>query len=371
MRWRESFKSRWLGLFDKTQEPAVLVYGAQCGDFAQVEGLVSALLDAQLRTNVALCSPDCRSWRGHQVVHLPKAGALFYGIFLSKLKIRAIVSVTSLPNGLTRAARKRATPVAGPDTPVAQVLRLVGRERRWNERRNNPIGRFLAERLFDRLARGNGRAGGIERIGDISGLAQGLGHPKSILCLGNGPSSEGEAVRKVRFDALFRANHGWLDRGFLVEPDMVFTGMQTSMKRLPTPILCVLGETAEKVLLMVRAKNFFAGRLRYFVAGDNKAGLDLAIRDGFRPTSGAVMLAVAVALKPEKLIVAGIDMFQHPDGSYPGDNKTPNAYTATHSRDAEEAFMFRQLERFDGELVILSDIFRQAWERHNRALRNG
>lgn len=364
------FKSRWFGLFQKTQEPAVLVYGAGDAAFERVKTLVEAFGNGELRTNLVLCSPAGGIWQGHQVLQLPVAGSLFYGVFLSKLKIRAIVEVSPLPAGLAKAARSRATPVVGPDEPIDVILKKVGKERAWEERHNNPVGRFVAETVFSKVVSGNGQAGGIERFGDIEALAASLGNPETIMCLGNGPSSEGEAVRGARFDVLFRANHGWLSRGFLVEPDMVFTGMQASMKKLKSPILCVLGPTAEKVLLMVRAKNFVTGKLRYFVAGDDKAGLDLKIDDDFRPTSGAIMLAVAVALKPKKLIVAGIDMFQHPDGSYPGDSKTPNAYTATHSRDAEEVFMFRQLEKFDGELVILSEIFKQAWDRHNKALSN-
>ncbi len=54
-------------------------------------------------------------------------------------------------------------------------------------------------------------------------------------------------------------------------------------------------------------------------------------------------------------------MFAHPDGAYPGDSKTQNAYTATHSYDNELRFILTQLKSFDGELVILSDVLAKEW----------
>jgi hypothetical protein len=75
------------------------------------------------------------------------------------------------------------------------------------------------------------------------------------------------------------------------------------------------------------------------------------------------MLATAVALRPKRLIVAGIDLFQHPQGSYPGDSRTPNAYSPGHSRDKELAFILQLLGRYRGELVILSEVLRAEWEK--------
>ena len=49
-----------------------------------------------------------------------------------------------------------------------------------------------------------------------------------------------------------------------------------------------------------------------------------------RPTNGAVMLATAVALQPSRLVISGVDLFNHPAGSYPGDSTTPNAYSQGH-----------------------------------------
>ena len=79
------------------------------------------------------------------------------------------------------------------------------------------------------------------------------------------------------------------------------------------------------------------------------------------------MLATAVALQPKRLIVAGMDLFQHPAGSYPGDSTTPNAYTVLHDRDTELAFILSRLDRFEGELTILSEILDGHWQTHRKA----
>src|SRR3546814_318572 len=68
----------------------------------------------------------------------------------------------------------------------------------------------------------------VERYDDVPALREALGHPDTILCLGNGPSSEDPDVAKVRYDALFRVNSLWLKRGFLTTPDMVFTGSSST-----------------------------------------------------------------------------------------------------------------------------------------------
>jgi hypothetical protein len=72
---------------------------------------------------------------------------------------------------------------------------------------------------------------------------------------------------------------------------------------------------------------------------------------------------VAVALQPTRLIVAGIDLFQHQSGSYPGDKATPNAYSPGHSRDTELAFVLNLFSAYDGELSIVGDVLRSEWER--------
>ena len=62
-------------------------------------------------------------------------------------------------------------------------------------------------------------------------LSERLGRPATILCLGNGPSSEDPRLAGIAHDALFRVNWRWLERGLLTQPDMVFVGdLRTTSK---------------------------------------------------------------------------------------------------------------------------------------------
>ncbi|MEQ9123413.1 MAG: hypothetical protein RIM80_12705, partial [Alphaproteobacteria bacterium] len=70
--------------------------------------------------------------------------------------------------------------------------------------------------------------------------------------------------------------------------------------------------------------------------------------DGYaeaKPTNGFMMLATAVALKPRRLIVAGVDLYSHPEGAYPGDAGTQNAYAPAHDAAEERANTLAMLER--------------------------
>ena len=109
-------------------------------------------------------------------------------------------------------------------------------------------------------------------------------------------------------------------------------------------ILGVPDEATEKVLLMFRGLLSFARPLEYLVVDNLKDIPDCLDGPQHRPTSGAIMLASAVALQPDQLVIAGLDMFRHPEGSYPGDRKTMNAYTPAHSYDQELAFILFHLE---------------------------
>ncbi len=359
----------WLGWFEKSDEPTVIFYGATRADFDTSQGLIQSLINNGGRLNVSLFSTRASDWRGRGIMPLPVHSRPAMAVFLSTMKVRCIVALSPLPKALLAACEKRGTAVVGTDLTPDEIVKIVGRERAWQQRTNRPVGRYLAEHLHRQIEAGNGRSGKVRRFNHLDDLKQHLGQPQTILCLGNGPSSEDEQVLSIQYDALFRANHSWLARGILVSPDVVFTGMQASMKKLTNTVLCVLGQTTEKVLLMVRAKAVISGGLEYVVAGPKTSALPLEMSEDFRPTSGAVMVAMAVALKPQKLVIAGIDMFAHPDGAYPGDNKTPNAYTATHSYDHELNFILAQLDKFEGELEILSDVLEKEWQAYKRASR--
>jgi hypothetical protein len=135
----------------------------------------------------------------------------------------------------------------------------------------------------------------------------------------------------------------------------------TSLKRV---IFGLQNEHQARRLAAARVFNPAQAATGFFTVGDiNPASRDFEW-GALRPTNGATMIAAAVALQPRCLIVAGIDMFQHPDGSYPGDQSTPNAFSPAHTREAELAFLFAMFESFRGELVIYGEVLAAEWARH-------
>ena len=74
------------------------------------------------------------------------------------------------------------------------------------------------------------------------------------------------------------------------------------------------------------------------------------------------MVAVAAALQPRRLVIAGIDLFKHPAGPYPGDAGA-NRYAPMHDRDVELAILREALRRFAGEVHIVSPVLRKALAR--------
>jgi hypothetical protein len=200
------------------------------------------------------------------------------------------------------------------------------------------------------------------RIADLEELRRRLGDPETILCLGNGPSSEDSRLREIHFDVLFRVNWQWLRRGLLTEPDVVFTGDQQTVKNLRSPIFGIQTTETETRLLLTRILSPTAPRLEYVTL----ERLPLFLNEGrwdAKPTNGAAMLALAAALQPKRLIISGIDLFQHPAGSYPGDEQTVNAYTPRHDRDVEVQIIETALDGFRGEITILSEPLRLHLER--------
>jgi hypothetical protein len=191
------------------------------------------------------------------------------------------------------------------------------------------------------------------------------------MCLGNGPSSEDESLRGMRHDALFRVNHSWKQRGFLSEPDVVFTGGRTTLRALDDVVFGVVTAYAERIIVMQRLSQLRGGPARFFNVSKINPRLDTFDWATFRPTNGVTMIAAAVALQPEKLIVGGIDLFQHPAGVYPGDTKTPNSYTPAHSPARELQFILEMFDTYQGDLVIVGEILRERWAAFCRSKPSG
>jgi hypothetical protein len=199
------------------------------------------------------------------------------------------------------------------------------------------------------------------RIDTLDELRAALGHPQAILCLGNGPSSEDSAIAREAYDCLFRVNHRWLERGVYCDPQMAFTGQKRTLFTLHNkPIFAFQTRRAEAHLVTHQIFNPLCCRMR-FVTLERIGVLRDLDWDGVRPTNGATMLAVAVALKPKRLIIAGIDLFEDPAGPYPGDDKTPNEYVVVHERNMEIEFILETLQNYRGELVIIGKVLAKKW----------
>ncbi len=207
----------------------------------------------------------------------------------------------------------------------------------------------------------------VQRVDTLEALNETLGRPETILCLGNGPSSESQELRDLKFDSLFRVNHLWLKRGFLLRPDVVFTGSKASLAVVKGAIFGLQSIKSESRLLVTRLLGFTTGSMRYMTLERFDLFLFREEWRGVRPTNGAAMLATAVALQPKRLVVAGIDLFSHPAGSYPGDEKTPNAYSPGHAAESELALLMQALDRYRGELVILSSALEENWREFKSA----
>jgi len=197
------------------------------------------------------------------------------------------------------------------------------------------------------------------RIDDWETLKSRLGYPHTILCLGNGPSSELPQLREIKHDCLMRVNWRWKDRGLLVEPDVVFVGDVATLHKLSSCIFGFWSVQQEVGWLLRRLLVRGPRTIEYFTM----ERISPLIRDRdwqARPTNGALMIVAAAALQPKRLIISGMDLFLHPNGKYPGDLRSPNEYARVHSRNVDLKIMQCALKEYQGELVILSEALRQS-----------
>jgi 3-Deoxy-D-manno-octulosonic-acid transferase (kdotransferase) len=255
---------------------------------------------------------------------------------------------------------------SGASRTLAALLSVLGRD--WaalgTPRPRGPAGwgARLAESWPGRLALGF-RA---HRIDSLAALRRRLGACDTILCLGNGPSSEATEIRDVRYDVLFRVNCRWKDRGGPDRPQVVFTGDSSCLRAVPDAILAFRTVDEERRLLVRHLLGVPRRLLSYMTVERLPVSL-VERRWPARPTNGAAMVSTAAALGPRRLVIAGIDLFQHPAGAYPGDPVTPNDYLLMHDRETELAIIELALRRFPGEVVLLSEPLRCALETRRAA----
>lgn len=198
-----------------------------------------------------------------------------------------------------------------------------------------------------------------QRIATLADLKSRLGAPGTVVCLGNGPSSEDARLAGYEGAALFRVNWIWLERGRMASPDVVFTGDPDVVRLAREPIVIFPTEAEGKPILRgygaarsARLPGYaFLDRFEPSVADMAAARI---------PTNGALMVAVAARLQPSRLVVAGIDLYRHPRGKYAGPADNADGYTSRHGEAVDLVVIGSALRDFRGELHILSDNLRGA-----------
>jgi len=303
----------------------------------------------------------------------PFEAALLRGARRRQVPVALLASGGAPRNGAPLGLLDLIERVVAPDDPSAAAEALIpllrrdlkalrSERRRWH-RATERLAVAAVDHPWARCVTGR-RA---ERIATLDDLAACLRHPRTILCLGNGPSSEDPRLRGIAYDALFRVNHLWQERGFLTDPDVVFTGSTDTVRQIERPIVGVSMIRHEGRLLLTGLTRRSFRRFRFLTVERLGVLVPQASWGESVPTNGAFMLATAVALCPERIIVAGMDLFRHRGGAYPGDTSTPNAYTPRHEADLEERVLLATLSAHRGEVVIIGDVLRALWEAHRAA----
>ncbi|HSI40148.1 MAG TPA: hypothetical protein VLA00_06320 [Xanthobacteraceae bacterium] len=192
-------------------------------------------------------------------------------------------------------------------------------------------------------------------IASLAALKRRLGAPRAIVCLGNGPSSEDpRLVALANGAALFRVNWIWRARGVLIEPDLVFTVDPDLPGPGRRPVIVFPTAAVGQPILRRHAVRLRPPRAGYsFLDRFEPALADFA--QPLIPTNGALMVALAAALQPDRLVIAGIDLYRHAHGRYPGDREAADGYAREHSAALDLAIIRAALDGFAGKAVILSD----------------
>ncbi len=128
------------------------------------------------------------------------------------------------------------------------------------------------------------------RIDSWEDLGERLGHPRSVLCLGNGPSSEDARLNGFAHDCLMRVNWRWKLRGFLADPQVVFVGDPATVHKVKHAIFGLWNTPLEYGMLLRHLITRGAVPMKYFTM----ERISTIVRDHDWPalaTNGALMIA--------------------------------------------------------------------------------
>jgi hypothetical protein len=375
---RVSFIARRGGFYLNRARKSVWVHARDRKDFEAVEAVLNWLRTGISAERLLLTCDDPRTclwlrarYPNDNTLPPPLYFRPLIQRFFRQLRPAMILLVGgNAPIGcvLLAYARRNGVPVVRADaSPKAAAATINALERTIDKIPNarDPMLDRTAPRRMDAFARSSVARRIIAnrsslRLNGWESLLERLGYPETILCLGNGPSSEDLRLKDLSYDALFRVNWRWLRRGLLTRPHMVFVGDLRTTARISS---CVFGFRTiaweSEVLLRHLLLHLSLRRLEHFTYERVSSALN---DDRWKtlPTNGVVMVATAVGLQPKKIVIAGMDLFRDPGGRYPGDAIGDNNYPQMHSREVEVAAISSMLAQFPGEVQILSEPLREA-----------
>jgi hypothetical protein len=385
MRLRDqlAFQMRRSGVYLNRARRSVWVHGRDAEDFEAVAPILKWLRTAISAERLLLTSERAQTcawlrarYPNDNTLPLPFDFAPLVARFFHQLRPAMIVLLKERHRTRSRFldyAQRAEIPIVVVDpfepkdraTSIAAIERVI----ETIPHARDPMPDRTAPRRMDALSRtALGRIvvanRSARRIDGWESLRKRLGCPDTILCLGNGPSCEDPRLKKLAYDALFRVNWRWRERGILNRPDMVFVGDLATTARLSS---CVFGFRTiaweSEMLLRHLLFHLSLKKLEYFTY--ERVAHDLRDERWPRhPTNGVVMVATAVGVGPKKIIIAGMDLYEDPAGRYPDDRIGDNNYPQMHSREVEVEALRSVLARFSGETCILSEPLRYALSSH-------
>lgn len=145
-------------------------------------------------------------------------------------------------------------------------------------------------------------------ITSLDALQTALNSPKTILCLSSGSSSNEDVVVAATetADVIFRIKHQWLKEGRICRAGIVFSGTVESVWHVPNAIL--LSQNATTSYRVAWSALLHGRRIRYDIVETLAPSFHTRGKSGAGMTNGAAMLALAVTIKPQQLLIAGIDL---------------------------------------------------------------
>jgi len=354
------------------------IQGETPDQFESAAGFIQSLAEAAPHYRLVLFSsnPATQAWLinkyvNDEVLPAPRNSGPAARLYFRKLRPGLIVFLCPdghAPRSFMKLARVNSVPVVAPgpateppdvrgiirllpgsipcDPPVRQSWRIPTRRDRAGQSRP---WKFCASYFMKR------------RINDWQELRTKLRNPESVLCLGNGPSSEDPRLAGLEHDCLMRVNWRWKRRGFLCDPDVVFVGDAATLHRLPPRVFGLWNISLEYGMLLRHCLTHGLRRMDYFTM----ERVSPLIRDHdwpARPSNGALMVAAAASLRPARLIIAGLDLFQHPAGRYPDNTRALNQYSRVHTREVDLAILRLALKDYPGELIIFGETLARALE---------